>query len=254
MMETITNFRDLGGTQNKEGQMILSKKLLRSGELSRVAIKEQTELLEVYELGKIIDLRSEAEVAERPDITFENTEYRHIDIFKNEKNEGTGLDDFKEMPTVEQAHEYMNHTYYTMATNKEAQEGFTQMIEETFSTISSNNSVLFHCFAGKDRTGVSAALLLEILNVSRDVIYTDYMATNALRVKENNELVQLAQANGLNTKSVAAFRVALNVETDYLDTFYRTVNDEFGTIQDFISTQLQISSTTQKDLRHLLLK
>ena len=147
----------------------------------------------------------------------------------------------------------MNHTYYTMATNKEAQEGFTQMIEETLSTISSDQSVLFHCFAGKDRTGISAALLLEILNMPRKVIYTDYMATNALRVKENNELVQLAQSNGLNAKSIPAFRVTLNVEADYLDTFYQTVEDEFGTIHNFISTQLKISPTMQSDLRHLLL-
>jgi len=253
-METITNFRDLGGIQNKDGQTILSKKLLRSGELSRVSIKEQIELLEVYELGKIIDLRSEEEVAERPDKTFENTEYRHIDIFKNEKDEETGLDDFKEIATVEQAHNYMNNSYHTMATDEAAQEGFSQMIEETASTLSVENSVLFDCFAGKDRTGISAALLLEILNVQRDVIYADYMATNALRVKENNELLQLAQANGLNTKSAEAFLVTLNVATDYLDTFYQTVDDEFGTIQNFISSQLQIPTSMQKDLRSLLLK
>ena len=252
-METITNFRDLGGIQNKDGQRILSKKLLRSGELSRVSIKEQIELLEVYQLGKIIDLRSEEEVTERPDKIFENTEYRLIDIFKYEKDEGSGLEDFKENATAERAQEYMNETYHTMATNKGAQEGFTQMIEETLSTISSDDSVLFHCFAGKDRTGVSAALLLEILNVPKDTIYIDYMATNALRVKENDELVQLAQSNGLNAKSIEALRIALNVEEDYLDTFYQTVDNEFSNIQDFISTQLHITPSMQKDLRSLLL-
>lgn len=252
-METITNFRDLGGIQNKDGQTILSKRILRSGELSRVSIKEQIELLEVYQLGKIIDLRSEEEVTERPDKIFENTEYRHIDIFKYEK-EGSGLEDFQEIATAEKAQEYMKNTYRTMATNRGAQEGFTQMIEETLSTISSDNSVLFHCFAGKDRTGVSAALLLEILNVPKDIIYTDYMTTNALRVKENDELIQLAQSNGLNEESIEAFKIALNVEEDYLDTFYQTVNKEFGNIQDFISTQLEITPSMQNDLRSLLLK
>ncbi len=50
-METITNFRDLGGIQNKNGQRILSKTFTILGELSRVSIKEQIELLEVYQLG-----------------------------------------------------------------------------------------------------------------------------------------------------------------------------------------------------------
>lgn len=252
-METITNFRDLGGIQTREGKVILPNKLLRSGELSRVSIQEQVQLLEDYQLGKIIDLRSQDEVEERPDMEFENTSYRHIDIFKDKEDEGTGLDDFKEIATVEAAKKFMNDTYYIMATNRGAQVGFSQLIEESLSIAASKNSVLFHCFAGKDRTGISAALLLEILEVPKESIYTDYMATNRLRVKENDELIQLAQANGLNAESTSALRVALNVEEEYLDTFYQTVKTEFGSIKDYLSDQLNITLSMQQDLRSLLL-
>ena len=50
-------------------------------------------------------------------------------------------------------------------------------------------STLLHCFAGKDRTGISAAVILTILGASKDDIAADYLKTNQLRKKENEELL-----------------------------------------------------------------
>ncbi|GMA54608.1 hypothetical protein GCM10025857_59650 [Alicyclobacillus contaminans] len=51
-METITNFRELGGLKNRQGEVIAKNKLLRSGELTHVSSQEQNKLLENYRLGK----------------------------------------------------------------------------------------------------------------------------------------------------------------------------------------------------------
>ncbi|GAA3022490.1 tyrosine-protein phosphatase [Tetragenococcus solitarius] len=251
-MNTITNFRDLGGIKNRDGQVIAAKKLLRSGELSHVSLQDQKELLENYHLGKIVDLRSTQEIEKRPDEEFKNANYVHIDIFKNVEGQGTGLDDFKEIESPEVARNYMHETYRTMAVNPSAQRGFRKMIESALS-IDSDKSFLFHCFAGKDRTGVSAALLLEILRVPRETIYKDYLATNAMRVQENDEVIAQLIKNGTDSKTVDALKIALTVEPSFLDTFYQMVNEEFDGIKNYLSDELGVTSSMQKDLRSLYL-
>ncbi len=251
-METITNFRDLGGLINRQGQKIAAKKILRSGELSRVSESEQEILANDFRLQKIIDLRSLEEVTKRPDKVFAAAEYVHIDIFKQIHDEGASLEDFVRIGSIERSKAYMNEIYQTMAVNPGAQAGFTQMIETALS-VAEDHSFLFHCFAGKDRTGISAALLLEILEIPRETIYQDYLATNQLRVKENQELIQTAVANGADPGAVAALNVALTVESEFLDTFYQTVQQEFGDLGAYLADTLRISSNMQKDLRALLL-
>lgn len=95
-------------------------------------------------MAKIVDLRSLEEVSERPEKVFNNMYYFHIDIFQNITNEGASLGDFIKIGSSERTREYM--------------------IEAALS-VSEKNSFLFHCFAGKDWTGVSVALLLGILAV-----------------------------------------------------------------------------------------
>lgn len=251
-MESVTNFRDLAGIKNRDGQTIRQNKLLRSGELSRISKSDQITLSEKYALGKVLDLRSNEEVTARPDNLSDHTDYLHIDIFKNSPNKGSSLEDFATIKAAEQSHDYMVSIYKTMAVNADAQAGFTQVIESVLAT-APGKSVLFHCFAGKDRTGVSAALLLEILNVPRETIYHDYLLTNQLRQKENKDIIEMARTNGLPTETLAALEIALNVDASYLDTFYTTITEEFGDMQVYLKNILHISDSMQNDLRKLML-
>ncbi|MGX7196165.1 tyrosine-protein phosphatase [Enterococcus olivae] len=251
-MKTITNFRDLGGLTTQQSKTVRAKKLLRSGELSRISPEDQQQLLDTYRLEKIVDLRSLNEVSERPDILFEPTEYIHIDIFKSIHEEGAGLGDFVKLGSGEKARTYMHELYQVMTTNKVAQAGFTQVIETALS-VAPENSFLFHCFAGKDRTGISAALLLETLGVPKELIYQDYLLTNKLRIQENQEVIQAAKDNGATQNVTEALEIALNVKSEYLDTFYQTIAEEFGDIQSYLTNALKISTRMQKDLQSLLL-
>ncbi|GMA54609.1 hypothetical protein GCM10025857_59660 [Alicyclobacillus contaminans] len=146
----------------------------------------------------------------------------------------------------------MHETYRTMAVNPSAQNGFQKMIESALS-IDSDKSFLFHCFAGKDRTGISAALLLEILQVPKETIYKDYLKTNAMRVQENDKVIAQAIKEGAHSKTIDALKIALTVDRSYLDTFYKTVEEEFGNIQQFLTEELQVTPSMQNDLRSLYL-
>lgn len=252
-METITNFRDLGGLKNKAGHAIRPNKLLRSGELSRISAIGQELLLNDYRLQAVIDLRSQDEVTERPDILIAETKYSHIDIFETIEDQGASMADFISIGSADKSRGYMKKTYQTMALNPGAQKGFQKMIE-TVLAMPADSSILFHCFAGKDRTGVSAALLLEILEMPKDVIYKDYLATNALRVKENEELVGLALQQGMPEKAIDAMKIALTVEPEFLDAYYQSVTENYGDMPTYIENTLHISKNSQKDLQNQLLR
>jgi len=252
-MQTITNFRDLAGLENRTGQKIKPKKMLRSGELSRVSANDQERLVHEYRLAKIIDLRSQAEVLKRPDLPIANTDYTHIDIFQNIHSTGSGLDDFTKLEDPKQAQQHMLELYRMMAISPVAQQGFTQVIEQALS-VTEQNSFLFHCFAGKDRTGLSATLLLELLDVPRTSIYEDYLRTNVLRQQENQAIIQSVIGQTNQPQAVEALTIALTVTPAYLDVFYQTVTEHYGNIEHFITSELQISHTMKQELQQLFLE
>ncbi|HIY57938.1 MAG TPA: tyrosine-protein phosphatase [Candidatus Tetragenococcus pullicola] len=251
-MDTITNFRDLGGLKNKAGRTLQAKKLLRSGELSHVSEQEQESLLTDYQLQTVIDLRSQEEVTTHPDLMISGTTYLHIDIFEKIQSQGTSLSEFTSVSEPIRMRAYMNEIYQTMAVDSSAQNGFAKMIEQVLN-VQANKSVLFHCFAGKDRTGVSAVLLLEMLQMPKEVIYTDYLETNKLRIKENSELIQQAKAQGASEELTDSLKIALTVESEFLDSYYQAVTENFGDMQNYLQTALHISPKTQQELQKQLL-
>lgn len=246
-MVTITNFRDIGGIKNKEGKKILTDVFLRSGELSNLTEEDQKRLETTYRLSKIIDLRSEAEVEERPDKAVPKTNYIHIDILEDITDEGASIEDFVKIGSPEKAAAYMAKLYADIALNTTAQKGYNRFFEEIL-TLGNEESILFHCFAGKDRTGIAALLVLETLEVPKEAIYTDYLLTNQLRKQENAMILEQAKTMQLATTNLDALHVALNVDSSYLDSFYQTVEKEYGNV----STYLKQAMGLDKEMKEML--
>lgn len=215
-------------------------------------MEDQHVLIDKFHLEKIIDLRSKDEVSKRPDKVVGQTEYLHIDIFEDINDEGAGLEDFITIGSAKRSKEYMNDIYRTMTINPSAQKGFSKFLEAAAST-EQNNSFLFHCFAGKDRTGISCALLLEILEIPKETIYQDYLLTNKLRVQENQEIIQSGKENGAAGGMLEALQIALTVDSEFLDTFYQTVDAEFGGINNYLKNNLNVSDSMKKELRQLII-
>lgn len=251
-MSLITNFRDIGGIKNKHGDKIVSNTLFRSGELSALSKEQSQQLEQQYKLGKIIDLRSQKEVVERPDEPIPNTCYIHIDILAKVEDRGASMEDFIKIGSAEKTHEYMKSLYQEIALNESAQHGYTHFFEEILS-LKEDASILFHCFAGKDRTGIGAALILEVLEAPKSAIYTDYLLTNQLRKKENAWLLEQASKAGVEAHHLDALSIALNVDKVYLDEFYSAVNQRYGSIGEYLSKALKIKPAMKQELQNRFL-
>ena len=246
-METVVNFRDLGGLKTASGQTVKSKRILRSGQLVGVSEDDRSTLEKDYQLKKIIDFRSEDEIKREPDDVLEGTTYHHIDIMAGIHTMNASLESMlvsSKEDTVDQA---MKKIYEEMITNDTAQRGYNTFITEL--SLQERGSTLFHCFAGKDRTGVGALLFLSILGVDKQQILGDYLKTNQQRKKANEALIKAMSASFTNPAQAAILEKLLSVNQGYLDHAFEIITEKYRGLNCYITDVLQISQNEQKALR-----
>ena len=243
----LANFRQLGGIKTNQGTTVKHNRLLRSGEVYRLNEKSLAALKE-HQLVKIIDLRGEKEISTRPDDQLENVDYQWIDIMKEVQHDGS-MEDLIDVGDISAVDQHMLELYENLILNSGAQKGYREYFSQLLST--EKGSVLFHCFAGKDRTGVAAALTLELLNVPREAIYADYMETNTLRQKPNELFLAEAAAKGLTPPQLAGMKVAMEVKKEYLERSYQLIDSHFGDVQRYANDVLQLSKKDIDLLSHL---
>ena len=106
---------------------------------------------------------------------------------------------------------------------------------------------LFHCTAGKDRTGWAAALLLDLAGVDRDLIVEDYLLTNTFSVATREKYLGLVRDN-LGGDKVEVYERVMVADTDYLDAAYAAVESEYGAMDRYLTDGLEVS---QGDLARL---
>jgi protein-tyrosine phosphatase len=93
--------------------------------------------------------------------------------------------------------------------------------------------VLFHCTAGKDRTGWAAALLLHVAGVEPDVVEADYLLTNE-RSRGTREKYLGLVAEHLGADRVATFEPTMVADTSYLAAAYARAEASFGSLDGYL--------------------
>jgi hypothetical protein len=154
-LEKVANARDLGGWTLQDGTKIPYGRVFRSGKLSKASAADLATLRKLG-IRTSIDLRSEAEVL----------------IDGKDPVGAGGLSGTTSAPMAGVSSE---DGYRDLVKNDKAS------IAKAFSALADGNSypVIIHCTAGKDRTGVVIALLLELLGVSRKQIVDEYLLSSS---------------------------------------------------------------------------
>ncbi|MBO0996067.1 tyrosine-protein phosphatase [Bacillus sp. SD088] len=120
-METLVNFRDLGGIVTKEGKKVKRNKLLRAGQPVNVSDSDKRELVQGHDLKLIIDFREQSEVDKEPVDKIEGVEYVHIDVLKSESTNSIGREDFEKVNSIEDADRLMFSVYEQLVLDPSAQ-------------------------------------------------------------------------------------------------------------------------------------
>lgn len=166
-LEAVHNFRDLGGYATSDGRITKWRTLFRADGLYRLTPSD-IEVLEPLGLKTVIDLRSDAELDERGrfPVDVHPVVFHHLPIVDTT---WAGI----ERPKYERDEDFLIWAYQEMLTVG------APRFALAFDALAEADALpaVFHCAAGKDRTGLLAALLLGSLGVSRDDIVADYVLT-----------------------------------------------------------------------------
>jgi protein-tyrosine phosphatase len=193
------NFRDLGRYPTAAGQLTVWGRLFRSDTLHELTLADLN-LLQRVGLAGVIDLRTTAEVerAGRGLLAEEPIRYLHASVLQEEGGETIAA------PSGDDASE--RYLWY-LDCGREALVAALEMVADPQSY-----PLVFHCTAGKDRTGVLAALVLDLLGVRREVIVEDYMLT-ATRIELIIARLRRDPRWGDRIDQVPASRLSVRAET-----------------------------------------
>jgi len=214
-----TNFRDLGGYSGREGRTVRWRRIFRSDHLAGLT-DEDVAVLAGLGLVRAFDFRGVLErattpyeipgVAQHP-LPIEPTVAQSLQAIVAA---GRGL-------TAGDAIEVMEQTYQWFV--RENAHRFAELFRHL---LEDDAPLVFHCTAGKDRTGLAAALILHALGVPRTVVMEDFLLTNALYRRP-------AAASHADAPQ-AVLEVLWQVRPEFLEAALHAIDTEFGGTDAFL--------------------
>lgn len=189
--KNVNNFRDIGGYATKDGMAVKWRRLYRCDSLSNLR-KDEWEMFERLNIRTVIDLRSKAEIKNSPDNLPKNIRYYRCplqeELRESKDNTKNSAKEEKVAKDAKDAFELSMGAGYLSILHDNARL-LTAAVMTVCDTLKKGN-VVFHCTAGKDRTGVLAAVILTLLGVRRNDIIADYEISHTLNQKFNKMVLK----------------------------------------------------------------
>lgn len=177
--------------------------------------------------------------------------YLNIDLMKDIQSGTSGLADLSKSASVSEVDKAMQTIYGELVLDKTSQKGYANFLEQII--MQEEGAILFHCFAGKDSTGVGAALILSLLGVRQADIVYDYLLTNTQRQETNHKMTTFAASQGMTREQLLALDRLLSVDETYLGHAFSNIKENYGTIQTYATEALNFEQDKQAYLHKLLL-
>lgn len=257
----LTNLRDLGGMVGADGRKIKKNMLIRSDRLGK-ATDADIRMLEEIPVTMVFDFRSPMEEAAEHDRDVKGSVYKHVPIVEKFETSVTEEDD-PDLSTiakvVEQmvkdetfSYRYFLEFYEQMATKESILQRYREFVELVYDNAYKGAS-LWHCTQGKDRAGIGTLIILSILGVSEADIREDYMMTNICTAEEieQSKVHFMKMFPTVKAQPIYDFVMAKH---EYLDVFYKNVNEKFGGMEGYIRDGLGLSDEFVKKFRDMFME
>ena len=238
LLQGASNFRDVGGYLNTQGRRVRRGQVFRSDHLAGLT-GEDLVRLQSLGIGHSLDFRGVNECAATP-YAIPGVERVALTIEPSVIARMQALVAQGVVPTTEETVDLMRETYRDFVNHNAATFGrfLHHVLEEPTPQV-------FHCTAGKDRTGFAAALLLSALGVDRTTIEHDYLLTNQLYRRDPN-------VEGKGPPHV--MQVLWGVQPAFLHAALETVDQQHGGMQDYLRGPIGLRTQDMDALRALLLE
>ena len=211
-IEGCLNFRDLGGYPTATGGTLRWRQLFRADGLHALSERGVATVRDEIRLGDIIDLRSSAELTldGRGLLEREAIRFHHLPLFDGGRAQRNPVEGITSLADL----------YFGMIDF--AREPIAKVVTVLART---RDPAVFHCAAGKDRTGVISAILLSLLGVREEVIVADYAAT---REALDAIVERLLASDGYQGMFENLPPDTLHAEPATMEGFLARVRSEFG--------------------------
>jgi protein-tyrosine phosphatase len=256
--EKLNNTRDLGGLTAAGGRKIRPGKLIRSG---RLGLGSEDDIKKISDtVAAVVDFRSENERAESPDPAMDGVEYYHIPIIddlaagvsRDQKSDEEAFMMLANDP--DGALDYMCRTYEGFVTSESALRGYRSFVDLMLDD--SDDAVLWHCTAGKDRAGFASVIVLEMLGADRDTVMSNYLMTNDLIEPDIDEMVKwfFDMTGKGDEKTELALRHMFEARREYLEAAYSKVDELYGSFDAFLKEGLGLKESDILKMREKYLE
>jgi protein-tyrosine phosphatase len=250
-LEGTSNFREIGGLKTQTGEL-KSGILFRSDELFYLTANDLSHL-EKLGIKLIIDLRTPNERKSKPDNFPDSCKIRIINIpFFHQKRDLNQMQiawflitnskkiNFEKL-IIEH---YMNNAFERA---KEVGMVLTLISDEH------NLPALIHCKAGKDRTGLIAALIQMLAGVPRETIFEEYLATNKFMKQKMEAAEKIIRRMSFFRISPDRIKPLLEVRREYLETVIDEILLRYGSIENYLISSCEVKSNTVEKLKSIIL-
>ncbi len=238
LLQGASNFRDVGGYRSADGRRVRRGQIFRSDHLAGLTSEDLARLTSLG-IGHSLDFRGAAECAATPydipgvqrvALTIEPTVIARLQALVAQ-----GV-----VPTTEETVDLMRETYRDFVNHNADTYGqfMKHLLEQPTPQV-------FHCTAGKDRTGFAAALLLSALGVDRATIEHDYLLTNQLYKRD-------ARLEGHGHPHV--MKVLWQVQPEFLHAAFEAVDAQHGGMTDYLQGAIGLSPQELAELQRMLLE
>ena len=226
-LSAVQNFRDLGGYETSDGASVRWRTVFRSSTLSE-ATPEDVERLLGLNVGLVLDLRSEQEIARNgiSPLHEHGVEHRHVPCRRRLRTAGQGV-----------TGSFMRHHAGRGLDYLRGIEDALPAIRGVFVAIAEaepGQAVAFNCEGGRDRTGVTAALLLRVLGVPDETIVEDYALTREYLTRwreiSDEELAALGAEQGVEIK-----RDMLATRPDTMEALLGGIDAYYGCMDELLA-------------------
>jgi len=246
-MDGSYNTRELGGYKTTDGKSVKWGVLFRSDKLSDISLEDQ-KYLKNLGIQRIVDFRSKAEKTEDPDKIPDGMTYIEMPI------EVDGAMRTK-IEAILKGEINRNVKDFLIEANEEFIKNYSHIYSKFLKDLAKEQKpTMFHCTAGKDRAGFAAAITLIAIGVSKEDAINDYMKTNEYTAKRIDEMISKIELMSLYQTDGELLRPLLGVEREYLEAAFKAAENEYGSIENYIRSGLNISEKEIQQLRSFLLE
>ncbi len=224
------NFRDLGGIPTLSGRMVKKGLLYRSDDLYDLREKDLQHLKHLG-LRSVVDFRTRQEVRDLPDqVPSTVVSQYHLPI-----DAGRLMAEYNERrPTAATTTGIMLSVYRQLAHD------FTDPYRKFFGILLNHDAspLLFHCTAGKDRTGLAAALFLYAVGAGREEVMRDYLASVPR--------LEFKYQAGIDYDEI--WQPMFTVKAEYLNAALEVIANSFGGMDRYLEETLAVDRGELKRL------